>query len=82
MDAIRADSCVSTSCLFSTNASTPACSARRRSSAESELIIARERRGDPEPEERVVVDDKNSHNPLLRTHFAHWMAPIRTHSAR
>jgi hypothetical protein len=49
---------------------------------ELELVIARERRGDPEPEERVVVDDKNSDNPLLRTRLAHCMSPIRTHSAR
>jgi len=40
---------------------------------ELELVIARERRGDPEPEERVVVDDKNSHNPPLRTWLAHCM---------
>jgi hypothetical protein len=46
------------------------------------LVIACERRGDPEPEEWVVVDDQNSDNPLLRTRLAHCMAPIRTHSAR
>src|SRR6266536_1780821 len=46
---------------------------------ELELVIVRERRGDPEPEERVVVDDKNSHDPLFRMRLAHCMAPILTH---
>ncbi len=30
---------------------------------ELELVIAGERRGDPEPEDRFVVDDQNSHGP-------------------
>ena len=38
---------------------------------ELELVIAGERRGDPEPKERVVVDDQNSHRPPPRILLAH-----------
>jgi hypothetical protein len=38
---------------------------------ELELVIVGERRGDPEPEERVVVDDQNSHRPPPHMLLAH-----------
>ena len=66
-EAIRASAAFAVSCL---------------AEDQLELVIARKRRGDPKPEERVIVDDKNSHDPLLRTRLAHCMAPILTHSAR